>query len=357
MSLITKFKTATKKKQRIIIIVIVAALIAVGWGGYAIFGKKAAAPVVANPVKADKKIVATGTVVPIRYTALTFAGSGLIQKIYVKEGQRVLAGTLMVQLDNRDQLAVAATCAAKLRKAQAALEIARAGERPQIIAQKQALLRKNQVGYDNSKTDFERSSTLFAKGGLSPADMDVTRANLANAESALESAKQDLIMAQTGSRPEEVESLKSDVYAAQTDLNNAQGKLSDLQLRAPFDGMVAYLKFHEGEFANRSGSGGDALNSSSTDTSTSLQFADTSKWQAQTSDLSEMDIAKVRVGANAVITIDALPDLKLNGVVASIRPYGENKNGDMTYTVLVDIAENNPKIKWNMKCSVTIDPS
>ncbi|MEI6287403.1 MAG: biotin/lipoyl-binding protein [Bacillota bacterium] len=356
MSLITKFKTASKKKRVLIVIAIIIVLVAAGWGGYALFAKKAVAPEVAKPIKADKKIVATGTIVPIRYTALTFAGSGLIEKIYVAEGQRVKADTLMVQLDNRDQMAKVATCEANLRKAQAALEIAQAGERPQVIAQKQALLRKTQVGYDNAKTDFDRSSTLFAKGGLSPADMDVTRANLANAESALESAKQDLIIAQTGSRPEDVERFKADVYAAQTDLSNARGKLTDLQLRAPFDGMVAYLKFHEGEFANRSGSGGDALNSSS-DTSTSLQFADTSKWQAQTSDLSEMDIAKVRAGAKAVITIDALPDLKLNGVVASIRPFGENKNGDMTYTVLVDIDGNNPQIKWNMKCSVTIDPS
>lgn len=355
MSLISKFRAANKKRKFFIVSGIIIVLIIAGWGGYALFGKKAAAPETAKPVKADKKVVATGTIVPIRYTALTFAGSGLIEKIYVKEGQRVSTGTLMVQLDNRDQLAKVATYAAALRKAKAALEIAQAGERPQIIAQRQAAVRKSQVAYDNAKTDFDRSSSLFAKGGLSPADMDVARANLANAESALESAKQDLIIAQTGSRPEDVERFKADVYSAQTDLNNAKGKLNDLQLVAPFEGMVAYLNFHEGEYANRS-SGGDALNSSS-DTSTSLQFADTSRWQAQTSDLSEMDIAKVRVGAKAAISIDALPDLKLTGIVAAIRPYGENKNGDMTYTVLVDIKENSPQIKWNMKCSVTIDPS
>ena len=70
-----------------------------------------------------------------------------------------------------------------------------------------------------------------------------------------------------------------------------------------------------------------------------------------------MDISKVRIGAKAEVSIDALPDIKLTGKIASIRPYGENKNGDMTYTVLVDIDQNSPQIKWNMKCSVTITPT
>ena len=213
-----------------------------------------------------------------------------------------------------------------------------------------------QAAYDNAKSDYDRTAALFAKGGIAPSDMDVTRKNLTDAESNLEIARQNLNIAQSGSRPEEIERYQADLYSAQVALNNARSKLNDYQLRAPFDGVVAYLKFHEGEFANRAGSGGDALNSSA-DTSTSIQFADTSKWQAQTSDLSEMDISKVRIGAKAEVSIDALPDIKLTGKIASIRPYGENKNGDMTYTVLVDIDQNSPQIKWNMKCSVTITPT
>ena len=76
----------------------------------------------------------------------------------------------------------------------------------------------------------------------------------------------------------------------------------------------------------------------------------------ETDDLTEIEVVDVQIGAPVTITFDAIPDLELPGRVIWITPYGEKKEGDITYTVRVSPAENDPRLRWNMTAIVNIEP-
>ena len=86
-----------------------------------------------------------------------------------------------------------------------------------------------------------------------------------------------------------------------------------------------------------------------------VRLADTSQWQIETDDLTELDVVDVQVGAPVEITFDAMPDLELTGTVERIKAIGENKLGDMTYTVIIRPDRLDDRMRWNMTATVTIE--
>lgn len=85
-----------------------------------------------------------------------------------------------------------------------------------------------------------------------------------------------------------------------------------------------------------------------------VHLADLSAWQIETTDLTELNIARVREDSQAAVTFDAIPNLELLGTVSHIRALGENKQGDITYTVTVQLDRQDPRLRWNMTASVAM---
>jgi HlyD family secretion protein len=167
------------------------------------------------------------------------------------------------------------------------------------------------------------------------ADLDATRAELRRAQAQL-----DLL--QAGARPEQVAAGEADVASAAAALEQAKAALADTELRAPFAGTVAQLDVKAGEQA----APGAPV----------ARLADLSAWHMETDDLTELDIAKVREGEQVTLTFDALPGLELSGKVERIKPIGQNKQGDMTYTVVVVPQQTDPRLRWNMTAVVKFPP-
>ena len=78
------------------------------------------------------------------------------------------------------------------------------------------------------------------------------------------------------------------------------------------------------------------------------QLADLATLQVETDDLTELNVVRVQEGAPATVTFDALPGLTLTGKVVRIKPLGENKQGDMTYTVVIQPDQLDDRLRWNM---------
>ncbi len=85
-----------------------------------------------------------------------------------------------------------------------------------------------------------------------------------------------------------------------------------------------------------------------------VYLADLSHLEIETSDLTELGIVRVRPGAFVSITVDALPGAEFSGRVARIKPLGENKQGDIVYTVVVEPDQLDQRLRWNMTTSVAI---
>jgi len=153
-------------------------------------------------------------------------------------------------------------------------------------------------------------------------------------------AQADLQLIQAGARPEVIANAETAVQAAEVAVMRAQAVLSQTVLLAPFAGLVGDIAVEVGEQVTP----GKAL----------VQLGDVSGWRIETSDLTELDITKVQEGAPATTVLDALPGETFTGRVAQIKRWGENKVGDIVYTVEILPTQADNRFRWNMTAAVTI---
>ena len=85
-----------------------------------------------------------------------------------------------------------------------------------------------------------------------------------------------------------------------------------------------------------------------------VRLADLTRWQIETEDLKEAEAVGVQAGDQVSLTFDAIPDLKKDGVVSRIRPIGEDNRGDIVYTLVIDPAQQDERLLWNMTAVVAI---
>ena len=163
---------------------------------------------------------------------------------------------------------------------------------------------------------------------------------IAAAEAEVRRAEADLALRQAGARPETILAAEADLTDAQTNLMQRHVDLHDAELRAPFAGTIASLDLEVGEQVSM----GVPV----------VRLADQSEWLIETDDLTEINVVFVQEGDRAAIAIDALPDAELEGTVVRIKPLGENKQGDITYTATIKPDTVDDRLRWNMTASVTI---
>jgi HlyD family secretion protein len=84
-------------------------------------------------------------------------------------------------------------------------------------------------------------------------------------------------------------------------------------------------------------------------------LADTSAWQVETTDLTELNVAEIGEESPVTVTLEAIPGLELPGRVSVIEPYGESKQGDIVYTVRAILDRQDPRLRWNMTAKVVIE--
>ncbi len=126
-------------------------------------------------------------------------------------------------------------------------------------------------------------------------------------------------------------------------LAETEGQLEKTEIKAPIGGAVAFLDVKVGEHA----AVGTVL----------VRIADESQWEIRSDDLTELTIAKVKKGDQVSLTFDGIPGLEILGKVKSIRPYGEKKRGDITYTVTIAPESWDERLRWNMTAQLAIIPS
>jgi RND family efflux transporter MFP subunit len=126
---------------------------------------------------------------------------------------------------------------------------------------------------------------------------------------------------------------------AKAGLDLAKFTLAQGTLIASFDGTVVKLDAKVGEVT----SPGKVV----------LILGDTSNLQVETTDLSERDVASVKIGQAATVYIEAL-DTTINGKVTSISPISDIVGGDVVYKVKAALDEQLAGLLWGMSAEVHI---
>ena len=85
-----------------------------------------------------------------------------------------------------------------------------------------------------------------------------------------------------------------------------------------------------------------------------LVLGDLDTLQVETTDLDEIDIARIQTGQRADLTFDALPEEVLTGEVVRIAPMSTPGQAATTYKVIVEFDEIDPALRWGMTAFVDI---
>jgi len=194
----------------------------------------------------DDPSVALGVLAKER-VSLSATASEIVVERPVAEGSRVMAGDVLIRLDDTLQAASVSLAKAKLAQAQADLDKLIGGARREEIAIAQANVEAADAAFEEASTALKRNRQLLERGTITQArfDQDVARRDEAQAQ--LTSATEHLQQLTTGAREEDVRIFEAKLAAAQASLASEQRKLENLTVRSSRDGVLDSLPWNLGE--------------------------------------------------------------------------------------------------------------
>ncbi|MGA9963652.1 MAG: efflux RND transporter periplasmic adaptor subunit [Terriglobales bacterium] len=242
-----------------------------------------------------------------------------VKTILVREGDQVKKGQLLAQLDDAQARSQAARAQAQVLAAEADLNAIQKGGNREEVLTLESQITKARTDCDTAQRNLDALRRLREQGAASPGEIK-------NAEDQLKRANTDLdllLQKQKNrySQPEiaRVEAQKSEAEAA---YNAAEDLLSQLNIRAPFDGIVYSLPVQQGAYLNA----GDLV----------LEEADLSKVRVRAF-VDEPDLGRLAPGDKIEVTWDALPERTWEGAVsvipAVIKLHGSRNVGETTCVV------------------------
>jgi multidrug resistance efflux pump len=301
----------------------------------------------------DNVVSASAEVVAGKWANLSFMVGAQKVDVLVKAGDDVKEGDLLASFPENELPQSIITAKADLIIAQKSLDDLLKADT--ALAQAVITLRNAQETYDkaanwreelNGKIHIKEirykkignKSYPFLKEYRGYADeKTIAKADedLALAKARLDDAKREL------DRLTNLEN-SPEVIAAKTRLDSVQSIIDQSKLLTPFDGTVVELNVNSGEMVSPG--------------SPVLLLADLSTLQVKTTDLNEVDVARVQVGDAVKVSFDALPDTIVTGRVSEISLKNAVGSG-VYYDVFITLDEIPEGLRWGMSAFVEIEVS
>ena len=196
----------------------------------------------------------------------------------------------------------------------------------------------------NAKLNLDQAK-LNLNFYLDPPDekeVAISSGEVAVAKAVYEDALRRLEKLQSGSVSDDLAIAKANLDSANAAVLNAQNMLDSLELKAKIDGTVVDLDLQLGQKVNAG--------------ETAVMVADYSNWLVKTDNLTETKVTSITVGQKANLVLDALPEKTFEGNVTYINSLFEEKRGDVTYTVTIQLTETDPLMRWGMTGGITFLP-
>jgi multidrug efflux pump subunit AcrA (membrane-fusion protein) len=341
----------------------------------------------------DTQVSASAKVVAANYANLSFMVSAQELILYVKPGDEVKDGDrlAMIPEDALPQIIILAE--SDLVSAKRVLSDLLKSEKPKFLAEQAKI--QAEIAVDKAKDQLANIKSTRASDNIiqkTRAQLDLAREDLADAEEAYEKVEDnddgDVLKAQAtitltdartrvndltrqlnwyleGAEPldiqekeaalsvaeanladaiREYERLKEgpdpdEVLAAEARVKAAESVIDQKYLIAPFDGTIIEVNAQTGEAV----SPGVPV----------ILLADLETLVVQTTDLSEVDIARVEIGDPVRVTFDSLENTIIPGKVSEIALKNATGSG-VYYTVTITLDETPKELRWGMSAFVEI---
>ena len=306
------------------------------------------------------RITASGTVEPVRTVNLSPNTSGIVEELYVEQGDRVTQGQIIARMDSEQIDAQIVQSEAGVAEARAQLDEALRGPTQTDIRQAEASVSQAQAQVEDAQArrsltidEASRSQRLFDRGAISRSDLDRAISDRRSADAGvdqsiarLNEAEQRLVDAQNGSETETIAQAQARLSRAQGQLQAAQTQLSDTQIRAPFSGIITQRFASEGAFVTPTATASDVTSATST------AIVALASGLEVVAEVPEADIGKIKSGQSVEIQADAFPDQLFEGQVKLIAPEAIERQNVTVFQVRVELLTGTDMLRSNMNTTV-----
>jgi macrolide-specific efflux system membrane fusion protein len=293
-------KRRGKMKKRAAIILVVC-LVVIGIVLGVVFSRGASpqsTPTTVNVTRGDivKTVLVDGNLEMPNKAYLSFGTTGTVTEVLVSEGDNVTKDEVLARLD--------------AQSLNSSVE----------VAELQVKIAQDQV--EAAQAQYEIAQINLDKGVLGQSE-DVLEQQVNIAEANWETAKMNLKI-------------------AKLNLESAKLNLDKAMIVAPFDGVVADVSITEGEQISTTALATPAIS-----------LVDTSEIEMQ-GYIDELDVAMVKLGQAANITLDALPDEQVTGSVTFISPISTVRAGIVSYATTITLENLSAELKDGMSATAEV---
>ncbi len=241
----------------------------------------------------------SGDIVVSDEVRLAFGTSGKVDKIYVEEGDEVSKGEVLAKLD---------TSALELALTQAQATLAQAQ-----VSRAQAQVALDEAEYNLEQLEKRLSSTHDR--------VKIAKSQLEAAESQLEATEQQ-------------------IEAAEQSMAQAQKQLDEAAITASLNGIIAGVGVDEGDTVSA--------------TTIIVHLIDLSSMELNVN-VDEIDIPLIKLNQRAIIEVDALPALQLEGKVTFLSSLPTVEAGIVSYEVTIGLnVSEDSELKVGMSATADI---
>jgi len=267
---------------RILLIVVILGIF--GYTMYFLWQKSQEKPVVFETTQAFetnivKKTTATGSVKPRKEIEIKPKVSGIIDEIFVEEGQILKKGDLIARVEIIPNMV-------NLNNAESRVEQAR-------------------IQVEFATTVYDRQKELFDKGVIALAEFQETETNYKNAQEELKSAQENLELIRDGQ-------------------TSNSTKSTNTLITSTIEGMVLEIPVEEGNSVIESNTFNDGT--------TIATVADMGEMIFE-GKIDESEVGKIKEGMPLILTIGAIEDVEFAAELEHISPKGVEENGAVQFEI------------------------
>ena len=249
---------------------------------------------------------ATGALEAVTTVQVGSQVSGIIDELYADFNSIVREGDVIARLEP------------SLFETQ--IEQARAN-----LARAEADVERLRVSLEDTQTQLRRSEDLSARELISESELEAAQVNVRSAAAQLKSAEASVIQSRAS-------------------LNQSEVNLGHTIITAPIDGIVIARQVDVGQTVAASMSAPELF----------IIAADLTKMQV-IANIDESDVGRIRPGQPVTFTVDAYAAEEFDGTVSQIRLEPVVQQNVVTYATVIDVPNNELKLKPGMTATVTLE--